>query len=50
MLQRLEILKSDKVEGKGYKNDFSFRRRAFRRHLLDADDFVAQLLEGHCNN
>jgi hypothetical protein len=22
---------------------------AFRRHLLDADDFVAQLLEGHCN-
>jgi hypothetical protein len=22
---------------------------AFRRQLLDADDFVAQLLEGHCN-
>jgi hypothetical protein len=21
----------------------------FRRHLLDADDFIAQLLEGHSN-
>jgi hypothetical protein len=27
----------------------SFGRRALRSHLLDADDFVAQLLEGHCN-
>jgi hypothetical protein len=40
---------SDKEEGKRYKSDSSFQRRTFRRHLLDADDFVAQLLEGHSN-
>jgi hypothetical protein len=36
-------------EGKGHESQFSFRRRAFRRHLFDADDFVAQLPEGHSN-
>jgi hypothetical protein len=45
---KLVSYQSDKEEGNGYKSD-SFRRRAFRRHLLNADDFVAQLLEGHWN-
>jgi hypothetical protein len=40
---------SDKEEGKGYKGDSSFRRRTLRLHVLDADDFVALLLEGHYN-
>jgi hypothetical protein len=40
---------SDKKEGKGFKSDSSFWRRAFRRHLLEVDDFVARLLEGHSN-
>jgi hypothetical protein len=39
----------DKEQGKGYKSDSPYRRGAFPRHLFDADDFGAQLLEDHCN-
>jgi hypothetical protein len=39
----------DEEEGKGDKSVTSCRRGAFRRHLLDAYNFVAQLLEGHSN-
>jgi hypothetical protein len=39
----------EKKEGKGYKSVSSCRRSAFRRHRLETDDFVAQLVEGHCN-
>jgi hypothetical protein len=35
----------DKEDGKRYESVSSCRRRAFCRHLLDDDVFVAQLLE-----
>jgi hypothetical protein len=38
----------DEEEGKEYKSVTSCRRGAFRRYLLDAYNFVAQHLEGHC--
>jgi hypothetical protein len=41
--------KGEKEGGKGYKDDFSCWRRVFRRHLFDADNFLAQLLAGHYN-
>jgi hypothetical protein len=31
------------------KETLLLTERAFRRHLLDADNFIAQLLEGHSN-
>jgi hypothetical protein len=39
----------DEKEGKRYKSVTSCQKRAFRRHLLDAYNFVAQLLEAQSN-
>jgi hypothetical protein len=39
----------DEEEGKRYKSVTSCQRGAFRCHLLDAYNFIAHLLEGHCN-